>query len=236
MVYSTLVQANLSQGQVEGRYVGFEDEKFKNLSERIHVCEKIIQQQDGLQFLTELQQMREELQELRGNVDECKHQIKLLLEHTKIDIASRAVEIKSEQNNHQFEASEYQKATEAIEKKDYVVAIKKLDLFVKQFPKSQYLVNSYYWLGEIHTRLFHMNAEPEHLLVAKESFKNIIDHYPSHPKVCDALLKLGLLAMIEHNFSLAKSYFEQVIKEFKSSSAARIAEQKLRKLKNEKQY
>ena len=92
--------------------------------------------------------------------------------------------------------------------------------FLSRFPDSEYAPNAHYWLGQL---LFNKQQWTE----AKEQFSIVNERFVDSAKRPDALLKLGVIAERQGNDALAKQLFNQVVNDFPSSSARKLAEAKL---------
>ena len=116
---------------------------------------------------------------------------------------------------------EYQDAVNLVLKdKNYAQAIVHFRKFIKENPKSIYVGNSRYWLGQL---LYNEKKIKE----AKEQFLLVVKNHPNSNKHSDALLKLALLAQIEGNNSLAKKYYTRILKDHPKSKSAKIAQEKV---------
>lgn len=126
------------------------------------------------------------------------------------------------------EKQAYDAAHDLMEAKSYAQALETFLAFETAFPNSEYLPNVYYWLGEIY--LLGQDLE-----AADAAFAKVIEHYPSNPKVADALLKRGYVQYALSNWTLARAYFNDVKARFQGTSAARLAQARLVQMKQNKQ-
>lgn len=114
------------------------------------------------------------------------------------------------------EQSSYQAAVDLILKdRNYDGAISAFKEFNTQYPKSSFSSNSSYWLGQLYF------AKKQDVDAAK-NFASVVSDTQS-PKRPDALVKLGDIAKRNNKDGVANKYYQQVIKEYPSSSAAKLA-------------
>lgn len=98
--------------------------------------------------------------------------------------------------------------------------------FVEQYPKGPYADNAQYWLAESR----YVTREFE---VALEAFRKVISEYPDSAKVPDARLKIGYTLYELDRLDEARAALQKVIEEHKDSAVARLAEERLLKIKRE---
>uniref|UniRef100_UPI00358F1595 tetratricopeptide repeat protein n=1 Tax=Klebsiella pneumoniae TaxID=573 RepID=UPI00358F1595 len=84
--------------------------------------------------------------------------------------------------------------------------------------------NANYWLGQL---LYNKNEFAE----AKTAFANVVYNFKESGKRADSLVKLGLIAEKTGDKTAAKNYYQQVVKQYANSAAARIAQQQLAAIK-----
>jgi len=115
---------------------------------------------------------------------------------------------------------EYVKAFGLYSTNDFSSAIKAFETFIHHSPKSDYVTNAIYWIGECH---YSLSDLPNSL----RTFQKIVNGYPNSAKAPDAMLKVGYTqaAMKERDKSLKT--FEELIKRYPSSPAAVKARERL---------
>ena len=120
----------------------------------------------------------------------------------------------------------YRKAFRLLREGRYEAAAKAFREFLAKHPRSEYADNAQYWLGEAYyvSRRF-----PE----ALEAFRAVLERYPRSPKVADALLKIGYVHYELRQWKEAREALEQVRRRFPGSSAARLAERRLERMRKE---
>jgi tol-pal system protein YbgF len=107
-----------------------------------------------------------------------------------------------------------------LQDKDYDAAIPAFARFITQYPQSTYVPNAHYWLGQL---LFTQKRFDQ----AKAQFARVVEAYQGSNKRADSILKLGLIAKEQGDNALAKQYYEQVLREYGNSGAARLAQENL---------
>ena len=189
--------------------------------------------------------MQNEVNELRGAIEVQNYQLEKILERQRelyLEIDKRIESVKTQPstmpaatvNNTVIATSEaplsaneneaYDKAVNLILKdRLYDQAIPEFQTFLQNFPKSSYVPNAHYWLGQL---LFNK----QDWAGAGEQFKSLINGYPDSSKIADATLKLGITEMERSNAARAKQLWEQVVAEFPDSSSAKLAENRLKGL------
>jgi len=98
---------------------------------------------------------------------------------------------------------------------------------VKRFPRHDYADNAQYWLGEcFYDRKRYAEAAVE--------FQKVVAVYPTGNKAPDALLKLGLSAVGMGDLQKGAEVLRTVPSVYPNSDAARVAEERLRELREGK--
>lgn len=119
---------------------------------------------------------------------------------------------------------EYQQAFDLLQRGHYDKAIPAFESFIKQSPTGDYADNAQYWLGEAY-------YSKRDFVGALASFKKLVDNYPDSPKKSHALLKIGFSYDELGDKIAARQALEQLRKEFPSTTPARLADERLKKLR-----
>jgi|AntDeeMinimDraft_5_1070356.scaffolds.fasta_scaffold00069_22 tol-pal system protein YbgF len=98
--------------------------------------------------------------------------------------------------------------------------------FVEKYPKGPYADNAQYWLGESR----YVTREFE---AALNAFRKVVSDYPDSAKVPDASLKIGYSLYELERLDEAREALEKVTQEHGNSAVARLAEERLLKIKEE---
>ena len=121
----------------------------------------------------------------------------------------------------------YQAALELLRQGRYPQAEAAFTQFLADFPDSDLADNGHYWLAETH----YVNREFE---TALSGFQTVIEMFPNSRKVPDALLKAGFCEYELQRWADARSSLEAVIEQFPDSTAARLASQRLERMRAER--
>lgn len=98
--------------------------------------------------------------------------------------------------------------------------------FVEKYPEGPYADNAQYWLGESR----YVTREFEKAL---EAFRKVVSDYSDSAKVPDARLKIGYALYELERLDEAREALEKVTQEHGNSAVARLAEERLLKIKEE---
>jgi tol-pal system protein YbgF len=191
-----------------------------------------------LQMQQQLDEMSTEIKQLRGLIERNSYNIEQTTQRQRelfIELdnvrngmksdkrsadAAAATPVGGTYSENVDEQSAYQSAVDLIlKKRDYSGAIDAFNQFRKQFPNSTFTPNAHYWLGQLY---FAKKQYKE----AKASFESVVAFKDSN-KRADALVKLGDIEKRNNDKSAANQYYQQVIKEYPSSSSAKEAKESL---------
>jgi len=114
----------------------------------------------------------------------------------------------------------YEAAFDLIKTRDFDQAEQALSGFLHRYPDSQYAANAQYWLGEVY--LTKGEAEPAHT-----AFARVVENWPKHAKVPDALYKQADAAQRLGQSDEAQRLLNEVIEKHPNSSAAKLAQRDL---------
>ena len=119
----------------------------------------------------------------------------------------------------------YNQGMTAVIQKDHSQAILVFENFTNRFPDNLDSDNAFYWIGRSY---FELNEWQK----AEESFRKVLTRYEHRPtsqgyKTPDSIYMLGKLQLQQNFEQRAVYYFEEVIKRFPGSAAARNAERDL---------
>ncbi|GGD75753.1 tol-pal system protein YbgF [Lacimicrobium alkaliphilum] len=220
-----------------------------SLESRIATLERMVEARSGAQhnIQRQLVMMQQEVNELRGSVEEHSYKLEQILQRQRelyIEIDNRMQSLSSPANmpsqanaddaagtpeissSSLGEDDAYDRAVNLIlREKRYDQAIPEFKAFLQQYPGSSYAANAHYWLGQL---LFNKQEWAE----SSTHFETVVSDYPGSNKRADSLLKLGMIAQNQSNLARAQQLFEQVIRDYPESSARKLAEPRLRAVKN----
>lgn len=120
----------------------------------------------------------------------------------------------------------YQAAFELLKAQRYDDAANAFNQFLSNYPESQLAENAQYWLAET----YYVTDDFDQAL---GEFEAVIDQYPRSRKVPDALLKIGYANYELQRWDQARTALTRVQREFGDTTAARLAEQRLRRMDDE---
>lgn len=124
------------------------------------------------------------------------------------------------------EQAAYQRAFDLLKNAQYPQAIQAFHAFLGRYPDSSLANNAQYWLGEAN----YVQRDYKTSLV---EFRKLIDVYPHSSKIPDAMLKIGFIHYAQGNWDKARGALTQVKARYPGTSAARLADERLRKMKQE---
>ena len=160
---------------------------------------------------------------LENKIDALKQELNQL----EMMIQSQARD-KSEQklksNNSGNAKESFESSFELLRKGDYVSAEIALREYIKDFPMGSYTDDAKYWLAE---SLFSQDKFSE----ALDIFNEIIVEYPGSEKMMESILKSGFSYQELGDLSSAETIFIRVIRDYPNSSASRLAEERLKKIR-----
>lgn len=183
---------------------------------------------------SQLDLLSQEMSMLQGNLELFNHKIEeienrqrnlyQLIEEqkkAKVQPVTNVDNAKPESKNEQLA---YQSAVDLVlVNKEYQQAISAFEAFVVDYPKSEYVANAQYWLGQL---LYKQKKRDE----ARAAFLIVIEDYPKSNKRADALFKIGLIDEYLGNLTSAKSFYQKSVSEYPNSSAAELAKERLKVL------
>lgn len=183
-----------------------------------------------MRMQNQLTQLSQELREIKGGMELFEHKISeienrqrslyQLVEQPKA--ASSTTTTKSTATaGSAGEQSAYQAAVDLVlVNKDYNQAITAFEAFIIDYPQSEYLANSHYWLGQL---LYQQKKRQE----ARVAFLTVSDKFPQSAKRADSLFKIGVIDEYLGELASAKDFYQKVLKEYPNSSAAGLAQKHL---------
>jgi tol-pal system protein YbgF len=120
----------------------------------------------------------------------------------------------------------YQAAFELLKEQRYEPAALAFQQFLVSFPESQLADNAQYWLAES----YYVTDQFDNSL---RQFQVVINDYPRSRKVPDALLKIGYSNYELERWDDARGALSRVQRDYPDTTAARLAEQRLKRMDDE---
>lgn len=120
----------------------------------------------------------------------------------------------------------YQASFELLKQGRYDEASRALQQFMVAFPNSEYADNAQYWLAET----YYVTQDYRRAL---REFQVVLDRYPESRKLPDALLKIGFCNYELKRWDGARTALSTVAEQYPETTAARLANQRLDRIKSE---
>jgi tol-pal system protein YbgF len=109
-------------------------------------------------------------------------------------------------------------------KGNYDLAITGFTNYLKYFPETELAGNAQYWLGECY-------YAKKNFTRAAIEFHKVLENYSTGAKVPSALYKLGLSLIELKSTNQAEKYLNELMQKYPDTQEAKLAEQKLKKIK-----
>ncbi len=117
----------------------------------------------------------------------------------------------------------YQRAFKLLKESRYDQAQKAFKDFLKNYPDTAFSDNAQYWLGET-------NYVMQKYDIAINEYQTLLNTFPNSKKVSHALLKIGYSYAELGNVSDAEKTLTEVMTQYPGTTAARLANERLRKI------
>lgn len=224
--------------------VSVRDVSVAGMEARIVRLERLLNPGHQLQLYQQLTTLQQELEGLRGTVERSQHRQQQLERQLKSLAASApkpgvGQHAASNQpsivdpldpsdkpvlQRERSERTAYEQAWQAVKSSPAPEALQCLEKFIKDYPKSSYLPNAYYWLGQL---LF----KQKEFSRALHYFAMVLQGFPKSAKCSDAMLKIGFITQTQGDTTKAKAIYQRVVQHYPNSSSAEQAKARLSKLK-----
>ncbi|OCG13180.1 tol-pal system protein YbgF [Gilliamella sp. wkB292] len=114
-----------------------------------------------------------------------------------------------------------QYVSEGKQNSDSIAAFQK---FIEAYPKSSYLANANYWLGQ----LYYKEGKKDK---ASFYYATVVKDFSASPKAADSLYKVGIILLDKGDKKTAKTVFQQVVSKYpKDKNTVDLANKKLASL------
>ena len=122
--------------------------------------------------------------------------------------------------------AEYDQSLAILREGRYTDAAQSFKQFLVRHPNSSYTPNASYWLGETYyvTRDFDQSLA---------TFTGLVNKHPQNPKVSDSRLKIGYIHYEKKDWKAARQELEGVVSSYPGTTAARLAADRLARMKKE---
>ena len=122
------------------------------------------------------------------------------------------------------EKEAYDTALAVLREGRYAEAAQSFNRFLVDYPGSSYADNASYWLGET----YYVTRDFDRSLA---TFKGLVEQYPNSPKAADSRLKMGYIFYEKKDWAAARQALNAVVSDYPGSTAARLAGDRLTKMK-----
>ena len=178
---------------------------------------KLLNQQQRV-FYKDLDQRIKQAQNLSGNGDEDADN------HVSPPASkSPSTEPTSSSSINEKDSAAYQKAFDALKKKQFDQAESAFNAYLSNFPNGQYAANAHYWLGELYLL-------DKNLKSAGDEFNTVMTKYSSSSKFRDACLKVAIVHASMGQEELAKKELSLLKQKYPGSTVAQLASIQLQQL------
>jgi tol-pal system protein YbgF len=207
-----------------------------DIEKQLNDIKRLLESRNRMQIRlqNQLTGLSDELSQIKGDMEQFDYKINQienrqrnlyqLIEEQKVTSVSNSNKATSNKSSNSNEKASYQAAVDLVLiNKNYDQAITAFEAFVIDYPKSEYVANSQYWLGQ----LFNNKKKRSE---ARNAFLFVTEKYPNSNKRADSLYKIGLIDEYLGKIGSAKTFYKKVLKEYPNSSPANLAQKRLKAL------
>ena len=218
------------------------------LDQRLQTAEETRENQSIISLVRRIDEAEKLNDQLQGRIEELEYKVKNITERQRqlyLDIDMRIEELESIGNSDSINKAEendllssqpllvdgsdldnYQLAFKLLKEQQYEAAASAFMQFLKVFPDSELANNAQYWLAETYfvTKKF---------TEALKEFELVLSNYSDSRKASDALLKIGYCYYELKNWDVARDTLLQVQIDYPDTTAARLADQRIKRLEEE---
>lgn len=215
--------------------------KLAELERRLVSMERVVQNDSLVNLVASVDAMQQDLNTLRGQVEElsfasdsaAKRQRELYLDLDnriqsleKGGVAATSSSVGGLPMPGGSDEGNYRAAFDLLKEGQYEAAASAFSQFLTAYPDSNLSDNAQYWLAESYyvSQKF-KEALPE--------FETVVRDYSGSAKTPDALLKIGYCNYELANWDAARAALSRVEKEYSDTTAARLASQRLARMRSE---
>jgi tol-pal system protein YbgF len=218
---------------------------------RLDSIERKLDSRGLMEMSNRIEQMQRDIQQLRGDLEVQAHTLEDIQRRSReqyLDIDRRLQQIETGQTGAPpvvppvpvtsqrpplvpapagaGERADYDMALAILREGRYAEATQAFNAFLASYPSSEYADNASYWLGET----YYVNRDFKGALGA---FKGLVDNYPNSPKASDSLLKMGYIYYEQKDWAAARQALEAVVSGYPGTTATRLANDRLQRMKKE---
>lgn len=219
------------------------------LERRIQRLENILAGDQLVELIQQIDELERQLRELRGEIEEQGHRVEQLRQRQRnlyadLDQRMRALELDEQRaaveppptvdqavdtpapEATESEREAYDAAFSLLREGRYRESAEAFEALLEEHPDGDYAANAQYWIGETH----YVSRDFDRALRA---FLAVTDEYPDSAKVPDARLKIGYTLYEKGRYEEARNMLDAVREEYRGSSVARLAEERLVRMREE---
>lgn len=126
------------------------------------------------------------------------------------------------------EQAAYEQAFNTLKEGRYAKSQQEFNKLLLHYPKGHYADNARYWLGES----YYAGRQFDQAI---EQFQKVLDNFPHSAKRPGAQLKIGFIQFEQGKLALARKTLGEVIQRYPNSTAASLAQQRLRLIDSSQQ-
>ena len=118
----------------------------------------------------------------------------------------------------------YRSAFKLLKESQYDQALLAFKNFLKDYPNNALSNNAQYWIGEA-------NYVMQNYEIAINEYQALLNTFPNSQKTSHALLKIGYSYAELGNITEAKKTLKEVIRQYPDTTASKLADERLRKIR-----
>jgi tol-pal system protein YbgF len=223
--------------------------RLTDIEARLIRIERVVENESLIELTSQISRLQSETQSLRGEIETLRFESESVAARQRdlyVDVDQRLQNLERSQSRAGgFPAAPgpvgggggaapaagndqqaYNSAFELLQARRYDEAANAFNRFLTAYPGSVLRDNAQYWLAETHyVRRQFAEALPQ--------FQRVLDDYPQSAKLPDALLKIGYCNYELRRFDAARQALEQVTRMYPDTTAARLATQRLDRIRQE---
>lgn len=215
--------------------------RLDDLDSRVGRIDRIVSNQSLMQMAQRVDGLQEEVRTLRGRIEELQNDNAVLKKQQRdlyADLDKRLTEVAANAavasanaptalppgtTTGTDEQSQYNRALEQLRARNYAAAVDGFRSLASTHPNGQMADNTQYWLGEA----YYVTRDYENAVAA---FTVVGERWPQSSKAPDAMLKLGYAQFELKRVAAAKQTLTQVGVRYPGTEAARLAQERLRRI------
>jgi len=221
--------------------------KLDDLERRLGALERVLASGSLIDLTVQVDDLQRQSADLRGRTESLEHDSEGTLDRQRdlyVDLDDRIREIERSMQSRPAQVANngtipgrllvpdgddrenYEAAFELLKEQQYQAAGVAFQQFLASFPNSQLADNAQYWLAEA----YYVTDQFEEAL---DQFQVVISAYPRSRKIPDALLKIGYSNYELGRWDDARTALVQVRDDHPESTAARLADQRIKRMDDE---